>query len=83
MTEPFQFSAETNIEQALVMDDRVVKALQALGLKCVNTRDEMCVAASVETLREASLYHDIPLEKILAALNALQIVPKPPPAAAP
>ena len=80
MSEPFQFSAETNIEKALLMDDRVVKALQALGLKCVDKRDEMCVAASVETLREASLYHDIPLERILDALNALQIVPKPPPA---
>jgi len=83
MTAPVQFTAETNIEQALLMDDRVVKALQALGLKCVDKRDEMCVAASVETLREASLYHDIPLEKILAALNALQIVPKAPPAPAP
>ena len=87
MTEAFLFTADTNIEKALLLDDRVVKALQSLGLKCVDKREEMCVAAAVETLREASLYHDIPLEKILATLNALQIVPNPspptPPPAAP
>lgn len=85
MVDPVRFTAETNIEKALVLDDRVVKALQSLGLKCVDKRDEMCVAATVETLREAALYHDIPLEKILETLNALQIVPKPesPPPAPP
>lgn len=77
MTEPFRFTAETNIEKALLLDDRVVKALQQLGLKCVDKRDEMCPAATVETLREAALYHEIPLERILSTLNALQIVPKP------
>lgn len=85
MTEPVRFTAETNIEEALLLDDRVVKALQQLGLKCVDKREEMCVAASVETLREAALYHDIPLEKILETLNSLQIVPHPqePPSPAP
>jgi hypothetical protein len=80
MPEPFTFTAETNIEQALLLGDRVVEALKALGLKCVDKRDEMCPAATVETLREASLYHEIPLERILSTLNALQIVPPPAPA---
>jgi hypothetical protein len=80
MPEPFQFTAETNIEQALLLGDRVVETLKTLGLKCVDKRDEMCPAARVETLREASLYHEIPLDRILAALNALGIVPPPAPA---
>jgi hypothetical protein len=82
MAEPFRFTAETNIEEALSLDDKVVQALKALGLKCVDASDEMCPAATVETLREASLYHDIPLDRILAALNALRI-PVPPPAGPP
>ena len=82
MVEPFRFTAETNIEEALSLDDRVVQAMKALGLKCVNAGDEMCPAATVETLREAFLYHDVPLDRILAALNALQI-PSPPPAGPP
>ena len=77
MAEPFVFTAGTHIEQALLLDDRVEAALKALGLKCVDRHGEMCPAAAVETLREASLYHEIPLEKILEALNALQVVPKP------
>ena len=78
MAEPIRFTADTNIEEALLLDDRVVKALQQLGLKCVDKkRDEMCVAATVETLREAALYHEIPLEKILEPLNAPQLAPKP------
>lgn len=83
MPEPFQFTADTNIEKALLLGDRVVEALKALGLKCVDKREEMCPAAAVETLREASLYHDIPLERILGALNALRIVPPPTPPAGP
>lgn len=79
MPEPFQFTADTNIEKALLMGERVEAALKALGLKCVDKREEMCPAAAVETLREASLYHDIPLERILAALNDLKIVPPPAP----
>ncbi len=31
-----------------------VLALQAIGLKCVDKRNEMCVAAAVETLADAS-----------------------------
>lgn len=78
MTEPFLFTPDTNIEKALDQDDRVGQALKSLGLKCLGRDDEMCVAASVETLKDAALYHDIPLEKILSALNALGIVAKPP-----
>jgi len=78
MTEPFLFTSRTNIQEALELDDRVVQALKSLGLKCVDKREEMCVAAAVETLADASLYHNIPLEKILLALNDLGLQKKPP-----
>ncbi|HZE98173.1 MAG TPA: hypothetical protein VE981_14175 [Planctomycetota bacterium] len=78
MTEPFLFTPRTNIQEALELDDRVVQALQALGLKCVDRRNEMCVAAAVETLADASLYHNIPLDKILLTLNELGLQRKPP-----
>jgi hypothetical protein len=78
MTEPFLFTARTNIQEALELDDRVVRALQSLGLKCVDRRNEMCVAAEVETLADASLYHNIPLDKILQTLNELGLPQKPP-----
>ena len=83
MSEPFLFTPATNIMDALLLDDRVVEALRSLGLKCVDKRDEPCPAATVETLSQAALYHDIPLEKILSTLNALGIVPKPPEPPAP
>jgi len=83
MSELFLFTPRTNIQEALELDDRVVKALQGIGLKCVDRRNEMCVAAAVETLADAALYHDIPLDKILAALNDLGIERKPPPSVPP
>jgi hypothetical protein len=78
MTELFLFTGRTNIQEALELDDRVVRALQALGLKCVDRRNEMCVAAAVETLADASLYHNIPLDQILLTLNGLGLPKKPP-----
>ena len=78
MSELFLFTPRTNIQEALELDDRVVRALQGLGLKCVDRRNEMCVAAAVETLADAALYHDIPLDKILATLNDLGLERKPP-----
>lgn len=78
MTEPFLFTSRTNIQEALELDDRVVQALKSLGLQCVDRREEMCVAAAVETLADASLYHNIPLEKILLTLNDLGLQKKPP-----
>jgi hypothetical protein len=82
MSEPFLFTPRTNIQEALELDDRVVKALQGLGLKCV-LKDEMCVAAAVETLADAALYHDIPLDRILLTLNELGLQKKPPEEKAP
>ena len=76
MSEPFLFTPRTNIQEALEIDDRVVRALQGLGLKCVQ-KDEMCVAAAVETLADAALYHDIPLDRILLTLNELGLQKKP------
>ena len=69
MVEPFKFTAETNIMEALDRkpesdQKKVIKALQGLGLKCV-MNDEMCVAAAVETLSDASRYHDVDLASIL------------------
>ena len=78
MTEPFLFTPRTNIQEALELDDRVVQALRSLGLKCV-LKDEMCVAATVETLADAALYHDIPLDRILLTLNELGIQRRPEP----
>ena len=83
MSELFLFTPRTNIQEALELDDRVVAALQGIGLKCVDKRNEMCVAAAVETLADAALYHDIPLDKILLALNELRIERKPPAPPAP
>ena len=87
MSDLFLFTPQTNIQTALELDDRVVLALQGIGLKCVDKRNEMCVAAAVETLADAALYHDLPLDRILATLNALNLERKPvapePPAAAP
>jgi len=79
MSEAFRFTPETNIRFALEMDDRVPEAFRRLGLKCLDKRNEMCVAAEVETLADASRFHDIPLERILQELNTLQVVPKPAP----
>lgn len=81
MTEPFLFTPRTNIQEALELDDRVVQALKSIGLKCVDKREEMCVAAAVETLADASMFHNVPLEKILQTLNGLglQKPPAPPP----
>jgi hypothetical protein len=82
MSELFLFTPQTNIQEALELDDRVVLALQAIGLKCVDKRNEMCVAAAVETLADAALYHDLPLDKILSTLNGLGVPRKAPEAPA-
>jgi hypothetical protein len=79
MSDPFLFTSQTNIQAALELDDRVVRALQEIGLKCVDRRNEMCVAAAVETLADAALYHDVPIDRILAALNGLHLERKPAP----
>jgi hypothetical protein len=76
MSEPFRFTPETSIEEALLLDERVGQTLRSLGLKCVDKRGDWCVAAMVETFREAALYHELPLDRILEALNALQILPR-------
>lgn len=78
MSELFLFTPLTNIQEALELDDRVVAALQSLGLKCVDRRNEMCVAAAVETLGDAALYHEIPIDRILGTLNGLAIPKKAP-----
>jgi hypothetical protein len=79
MSETFRFTGETNIRLALELDDRVAEAFRRLGLKCLDKRGELCVAADVETLADASRYHEVPLERILGELNALAVVPKPAP----
>lgn len=73
----FVFTAETRILHALELDPRVIEAFKKLGLKCIDKRGEACAAVEVETLADASRYHDIGLETILAELNALKIQPKP------
>lgn len=70
------YSAEQNILKAIEADARVVDVLKKLGLKCVDRHGELCVAAEVESFADAALYHEIPLETILEALDRLG----PPPA---
>ena len=77
MTEPFQFTAETNIFKALELDPRVKDALKGLGLKCVDSRGEYCPAVEVETLSDAARYHAVNLDEILDALNRLRVREKP------
>lgn len=79
MTEPFLFTAATNIQDALEQDPRVLETLGRLGLKCVDRRGDWCVAAAVETLADAALYHNLPLDRILSDLNGLAILGKPAP----
>jgi hypothetical protein len=74
MSEPFPFAPETRILEALESDDRVIEAFRRLGLKCLDSRGELCAAVEVETLRDASLYHQVPLKKILEELNRLGVV---------
>ena len=73
VSKPFHFKADTPIAVALELDPRVIEAMKSLGLKCVDKSGEMCVAADVETLTDASRYHDIPLDRILETLNALGV----------
>lgn len=70
------YAADTNIAKAIEGDERIVEVLKKLGLKCVDRRGELCVAADVETFADAALYHEIPLDAILEALDRLG----PPPA---
>ena len=75
MAEPYLFTARTNILEALELDpEKVGEALKRLGLKCVDPKGEWCAAVVSETLADAALYHEVPLEKILAELNGLGIL---------
>lgn len=75
----FIFKAETSILDALELGPKVEEAFRGLGLKCPGKpKGEWCAAVEVETLSDASRYHEIDLQKILDALNALDI-PTPPP----
>ena len=71
MSKRFEFTAETNIQEALDLDDRVPDAFKRLGLKCIE-----CAAAEAEPLRLAALYHEKDLDEILKTLNALKIKKK-------
>jgi len=64
------------VQEALQAGEPVVEAFRRLGLKCVDRRGEVCVAAEVETLADAARYHGIRLETILERLNAIP-VPRP------
>jgi hypothetical protein len=77
MSRPFAFSAATNLLAALELDPRVGETLTRLGLKCIDRRGEWCAAVISENLADAALYHDVPLETILAELNRLNLPPKP------
>jgi hypothetical protein len=69
MGQPFRFEARTNIREALERGEWVLEVFRRLGLKCVDRRQELCVAADVETLEDAARYHGIALETLLGELN--------------
>ena len=72
---PFTFTAQTRIVEALELDpQKVGGALQRLGLKCVDSKGFWCAAVEAETLADAALYHEVPLETILAELNRLGVL---------
>ncbi|MBI2900091.1 MAG: DUF1858 domain-containing protein [Planctomycetes bacterium] len=64
MAERFEFTADTNIQEALDLDPQIAEIFRKLGLKCVD-----CVAAEAETLRIGALYHEKDLKEILDELN--------------
>ena len=76
---PFVFTAKTNIAEAMDLDPRVVEAFRTLGLRCPGRtpKREWCVAAEVETLADAAIFHERELEPILKTLNDLNIPGKP------
>ena len=77
--ERFVFKAETPIIDALELGPKVEEAFRSIGLKCPGKpKGEWCAAVEVETLADASLYHEVDLKKILDTLNALDL-PVPPP----
>ena len=76
MSNPFLFKADTPIAVALEIDPGVLEAMKSMGLKCVTPDGEMCIAADVESLSDASRYHDVPLDRILKTLNELGIQAK-------
>jgi len=79
MSEPFVFTARTNIAEAMELDPRVVEAFRSMGLRCPGRtpKRDWCVASEKETLADAALYHERELDPILRELNALGIPAKP------
>lgn len=81
--EPVRFTAESRIFEALMLGPEVRDVFRRLGLRCVHARErgletDYCVAAEKETLADAARYHDVDLQKILDALNALRARPLSP-----
>ena len=68
MKERFVFEPGTNIQKALDLSPKVAEAFRKLGLKCAT-----CVAAEIEDLRLAALYHEKKLDEILAELNRIDV----------
>ncbi len=55
----------------------VIEVFRNFGMRCWKTGDEdPCIATEVETLDQAALYHDMTLDKLLEALNALKLPAK-------
>jgi hybrid cluster-associated redox disulfide protein len=73
MTERFEFTPDTRIQDALEVDPRVPEIFKKFGWKCGD-----CVAAEKESLRIGALYHEKDLEELLRELNRHGF-PKPPP----
>lgn len=63
-----RFTAETPIREVLTGYPESLGVFESLGLGCSG-----CVAADMETLASVAAMHDIPLETLLADLNALVV----------
>jgi hybrid cluster-associated redox disulfide protein len=60
------YSADTLISDVLTSDPRAVGVFNSFGLGCSS-----CLAAGMETLASVASMHDVPVEQLLAALEAM------------
>lgn len=61
-----QYSADMRISEVLVSNPRAVSVFSSLGLGCSS-----CMAAEMETLESVASMHDVPVEQLLSALDAM------------
>jgi hybrid cluster-associated redox disulfide protein len=63
-----QYSPDMLISDVLVSHPEAVAVFTRFGLGCPS-----CMAAEMETLRSVATMHDVPVENLLAALDAMPL----------